>query len=85
MANKEGGIRRTAVEWGKLRKEEARDRNLNNSARRDAITEGVREFQERWDARAGEKVTCPYCKGRGHDDRGTECGFCEAGVHTLGT
>jgi hypothetical protein len=39
MANKEGGIRRGAVEWGKARKQEARDRNLNNRARREAIAE----------------------------------------------
>lgn len=74
------------MEWGrKHRKEEDDLRGLNNRARREAISEQVQDFIERWDARAGEKVPCPYCKGRGHDDRGTECGFCDEGVHTLGT
>lgn len=45
----------------------------------------IRSWRERWDAREGEKVTCPYCGGMGDDGRGTECGFCEGGVHVLGT
>lgn len=44
MANKEGGIRRTAVEWGKGRKQEVRDRNLNNSARLEAIAEQISDL-----------------------------------------
>ena len=80
MANKEGAIRRTAVEWGKGRKQEAAERNLNNRARIESIAEQIRELTI-----SGEEIYCPYCHGVGHDGRGTECGFCDNGIHTVGT
>lgn len=46
--NPHGGLRGN-TEWGGLRKGEDRDRNLANRARREAISEQVREFQERWE------------------------------------
>lgn len=80
--NKTGGLI-GGREWGsKARKREDAQRGLNNRARIETITE---QFKEWWDSRAGLEVPCPYCKGRGHDDRGTECGFCEGGIHVLGT
>lgn len=85
--NKSGGLSGN-LEWGsKARKEEDRLRGRNNSSRRASIDDQVKSFKERWDARAGEVVDCFYCGGTGvfSDDPYQECGFCDAGVHTLGT
>lgn len=63
-------------------------RQTNKAAERKAderVNGLIESFMQRWKAREGEKVTCPYCGGTGNDGRGTECGFCEDGVHTLGT
>lgn len=83
--NRRGGLTGN-LEWGRqARKQEDAERNLNGRARREAISEQVQDFIDRWDARVGKKITCPYCDGVGDDGRGTECGFCVNGVHEIGT
>lgn len=85
--NRRGGLTGNQ-EWGKqARKHEDARKNLNGRARREAIYEGLANMElPPWRKnRTGEKIECPYCSGRGHDGRGTECGFCDGGVHVLGT